>query len=118
MAPKQSIPSDYLAILEEFPEVQKVNFMEKPLHGVVHTINTGNHKPCKAKPRPLLAGTKKAIESKKTWFKLVELGVIEKVKKGSVADNVGHLLPGKINSQFGPGDHGLRDEYFDSHCRR
>ena len=38
--------------------------------------------------------------------------VIEKVKKGSVADNVGHLLPGKINTQFGPGDHWLRDEYF------
>ena len=54
--------------------------MEKPLHGVVHTIETGNHKPCKARPRPLLKGTKKEIEARKTWFKLEELGVVERVK--------------------------------------
>ena len=49
---------------------------------MIHEICTGNNKPCKARPRPLLAGTQKAEEVKKTWFKLEEMGVIERVKAG------------------------------------
>ena len=76
------IPSQYMAIVEKYPTLQKVNFIDKPLHGVTHTINTGNHKPCKATVRPLMPNTPKARAAEKAWKQLEDIGVIEKVKAG------------------------------------
>ena len=75
------MPPDYQALIDKFPEILKVNFLEKPKHDV-HEIVTNNAKPCKAKPRPILSGTKKAVESKKTWLELERLGVISRAKAG------------------------------------
>ena len=74
------ILSEYQNLVNKYPKVLEINFCKKLQHSVVHTISTGNNTPCKARPRPLLAGTKKAVESKKTWFKLEELGVVRRVR--------------------------------------
>ena len=66
----------YYVILSFVIGDDEINFCKKLQHSVVHTISTGNNTPCKARPRPLLAGTKKVVESKKTWFNLEELGVV------------------------------------------
>ena len=79
-APAYQVPAEYKALIEQYPKLLEVNFLKKPPHGIVHHISTGSHRPCKAKPRPLLPGTKKATDAKRDWFKLEELGVIERAK--------------------------------------
>ena len=78
--PKQPIPSQYKAIVDKYPEVLKVNFLEKPRHGVVHVIDTGQNRPCKATVRHLMPNTPKTIAAQKAMKDLEEIGVIAKVK--------------------------------------
>ena len=48
-------------------------------HGVTHKIPTGNASPVKAKMRPLMPNSIKAIKGKEAWDNMVKLGVVEKV---------------------------------------
>ena len=36
------IPPDYKAIIDQFPKLLEVNFQKTPVHGIVHTIETGS----------------------------------------------------------------------------
>ena len=76
------IPPEYQKILDNYPEILKVNFHKIPKHNIIHTIDTGDSKPCKAKPRPVLPGTPKYIAGEKPWKELEELGIIQKVGAG------------------------------------
>ena len=80
--PKQVIPQAYQQLLDSHPDILKVNFLDKPKHGIIHDIPTGTNKPCRASVRPIAHGTQKAKESEATWKELERLGVIEKVKAG------------------------------------
>ena len=65
-------------------------------HGVTHTINIEpGAKPCKAKVRPLLANSEKAIKGKEAWDQMARLGVIERVKATDNTDwtSALHLVP-------------------------
>ena len=78
----EKIPAKYQAIVDKYPELQKENFQDggkTTKHGVVHSINTGNSRPCTAKVRPLMAGSPKATKGKENWFELEKLGIIERV---------------------------------------
>ena len=74
-----------MKLLEKYPEVLKPNFKEiNPKLKVEHTIDTRQDaKPCKAKTRPLLPGSKKAVEGQKSWQELVDLGIVQKVDPGT-----------------------------------
>ena len=57
-----SIPQQYLNLILKYKAVLKCDFSNKqPKHGVFHTIDTGNNTPCRAKVRPIMPGTPKAI---------------------------------------------------------
>ena len=61
-APKPTtIPSKYQALLDKFKGVLECIFDRAPKHNISHKIETGDNAPCKAKPRPLLEGSPKAI---------------------------------------------------------
>ena len=93
--PKQPFPTLYQNLLNKFPDIQTCDFVKQPAHGVVHTINTGNNRPCKARPRPLMPGTPKAILGEKSWRKLETLGIIEKVdpSETNIWTSALHLVP-------------------------
>ena len=62
------IPSQYQRILDKYPNLTKFNFRKKiPAHNVVHVIETNDSKPCKAKLRPIMHGTPKAIKGEQSW---------------------------------------------------
>ena len=48
-------------------------------HNVTHRIPTGNSSPVKAKLRPLLPGSDKAVKGKEAWDQMEKLGVVERV---------------------------------------
>ena len=73
------IPTAYQKILDEFPTIAKVDFTVQPAHNIVHDIDTGNNKPCKAKARPLMPNAPKTIKGHKAWQDLISLGIIEAV---------------------------------------
>ena len=75
--PKTTVPSQYQKIIDKYPGILEVKVLKKPLHGVVHSIDTKDHPPCKAGVRPLMANTKRAKEVKQTWDELERLGVVE-----------------------------------------
>ena len=79
---KDPIPEPYQRLLAEFPNIDKPDFKTNPAHGIIHTIKTGNHPPCKAKLRRLLPGSPKEQLGKKRWLELEKLGVIERIKAG------------------------------------
>ena len=78
----QPIPAVYKNLLEKHSAIQKVNFTTNPKHGVVHTIDTGDNHPCKAKLRPILADSPKFKDGRKSWAELEKLGIVEKIKAG------------------------------------
>ena len=68
-------------IINKYPNLTKFHFDKKvPAHNVIHTIETGAAKPVKAKLRPIMKGTEKAIKGKKSWDELVALGIVERVR--------------------------------------
>ena len=77
---KVPIPAEYMSIINNYPDILKVNFTTVPKHNVIHEIPTGNNKPCRAKVRPLMPNTPKYVQGKKAWQELEKLGIIEKVK--------------------------------------
>ena len=71
---------EYKKLLDDHPNLLKPTFRaDQPKHGVVHHIDTGQSKPCKAKVRPLMAGSPKAVEGERQWRELERLGIIEPV---------------------------------------
>ena len=80
--PATKIPHPYQAIIDDHPTILTVDFKIQPKHGVVHDIDTGENKPCRAKPRPLLPNSPKFLAGKQSWLELQKLGIVEKVKPG------------------------------------
>ena len=80
--PKKVIPPAYKEIVDQYPGVLKVNFIDTPLHGVKHDIKTGSNRPCKATVRKMVPGSEKAIKTEKAWKQLERIGVVEKVPAG------------------------------------
>ena len=74
-----TIPSAYAKLLADYPDIDTVDFTVKPQHNVVHTIDTGQNKPCKAKARPIMPNSPRAIQGEKAWRELEKLGIIAKV---------------------------------------
>ena len=70
-------------------------FLDKPLHGIIHVIDTGTNAPCRAKPRPLMPGTKKDILGRERVLELEKLGVIERIKPNEPVtwSSALHLVP-------------------------
>ena len=76
--PQCQIPSAYAKILAEYPNITKVDFTKPPAHGIIHEIDTSNHKPCKARVRPVMPGSPKAVQGEKAWREMDRLGIIRK----------------------------------------
>ena len=69
-----------MEMVNRHKQILKPNFKEaKTKHNIEHAIKTSGP-PCKAKVRPILPGSQKAIEGFKAWKELVDLGIVEKVK--------------------------------------
>ena len=77
----ESVPEGpYKELIERFPDLLKPNFKtENPKNKISHRIRTGDHPPCRAKPRPMLPGSPKAVEGKKAFQQLIDLGIVEPV---------------------------------------
>ena len=74
-------------MIKKHPQLLNPSFSKsKPVHNVYHRIDTADHSPCKAKRRPILANSAKAEMGKKAWDKMIEDGVIEKVKPDTNTD--------------------------------
>ena len=89
-------PEAYLKIVEKYPSVLQSDFkISKPRHGVFHTIDTGNNRPCKAKVRPLLPGSPKERKGKEAWTNLEKLGIIKRVnpREPNLWTSALHLAP-------------------------
>ena len=73
---------EYANLLRRFPKLLSPSFSkEEPVHGVYHRIDTDPDKPpCKAKRRPIPLNSTKAAAGKAAWDKMIEEGVIERVK--------------------------------------
>ena len=92
----EPIPAKYQALVDKFPELQKFDFRKMDVkHGVTHNIDTGSSAPCRAKVRPLLPGSPKAIQGEKNWKELEELGIVEKCdpQKCNFWTSALHLVP-------------------------
>ena len=80
-------PKEYADLIREYPNLLSPTFKKgEPTHGVYHYIDTADHKPTKAKRRPLIADAEKARKGKEAWDKMIADGVIEMVKPGQKTD--------------------------------
>ena len=89
------IQPKYQRLLDKFKDIQEPNFNDlSTKHGVTHKIPT-NGPPFKAKLRPLMPNSEKAIKGKEAWMEMVRLGVVEKVKPNDSTEWVSplHLTP-------------------------
>ena len=74
------IGAQYQELINKYPDLTKYDFTTKEAkHGVTHHIDTGNNSPCQSKVRPIIPGSPKAIQGKKNWDELEELGIVERV---------------------------------------
>ena len=90
------IPTEFKALLDEYPDIQKLDFhADTPKHGVTHNIDTGNNPPCTAKLRPLLPNSPKALKGEANWRELEKLGIIERVdpQECNTWTSALHLVP-------------------------
>ena len=89
------VPTPYQKLIDKYPDILECRFLDQPLHGVIHHIETKDHPPCTAKVRPLLKGSPKETIGKKNWLELERLGVIEKIKPGEATpwSSALHLAP-------------------------
>ena len=74
------IPQAYRSLLAKYPGVLECKFLDNPKHNIIHEIDTADHRPCRAKPRPIMPGTLKATVGKDRWLELEQKGVTEKIK--------------------------------------
>ena len=81
------IPAKYRKLIDQFPGILEPSFKDlSTKHGVMHKINTGSAPPSKAKVRPLLANSEKAIKGKEAWDQMVKLGVVERIDPKANSD--------------------------------
>ena len=74
------VPEAYGNLLQKFPDITSYDFTTaKAKHGVMHHIDTGDSLPCRAKARPIMPGSPKAIQGEKAWNELDKLGIVERV---------------------------------------
>ena len=99
-ASKQTKPQDpppqYKKLLQKHKGILSCDFKAKAVkHGIVHKLATGNNPPCRAKVRPLMPGSPKAIEGERAWRELETLGVIVPVDPRETNDwtSALHLAP-------------------------
>ena len=59
----------YIEMIKAHPALLDTSSFKasKPVHGVWHRIDTGDHPPCKAKRRPIIANAEKAEKGRKVW---------------------------------------------------
>ena len=75
------IEKKYADLIRRYPHLLKPSFKDSSTkHGVLHTIDTGQNRPTKAKVKKLMAGSPKEVRGKKAWMELLDLGVIERGK--------------------------------------
>ena len=94
--PETKIPPKYQKLINQFPGILEPSFKDlSTKHGVTHKINTGSNPPSKAKVRPLLANSEKAIKGKEAWDTMVKLGVVERIDPKANSDwgSSLHLVP-------------------------
>ena len=73
----------YIKMLDKYPDILKPNFKQaKTKHGIEHKILTSGP-PCKARTRPLMPGSPKAVQGREAWMELVDLGIVQKVPPGT-----------------------------------
>ena len=88
------VPQKYQALLDKYPRVQQVTFNKHPRHNVTHSIDTADHPPCMAKPRPIMPGTHKYEEGKKTILEMEKMEIVERIGPGEpmLWSNALHLV--------------------------
>ena len=99
----------YKKLLEKYPGVLKCKFLEKPLHNIIHDIDTADNEPCRAKVRALMPGTVKEVKGHQKWLELEKQGVIVKIKPDEPVtwSSALHLVPKdgddiRVTSDFRP----------------
>lgn len=96
------IQPKYKRLIEKYPKILEPSFNDlSTKHGVSHRIDLKpGSKPCKAKLRPLMADSEKAIKGKQAWDQMIKLGVVEKVKANSPVPYSSplHLVPKPDNT--------------------
>ena len=93
---KSEIPSEYQALLEKYQKLLKTEFTATSKgKKVIHYIDTGHHKPCSAKLRPLMEGSPKEVKGKEAFMELVDFGIVEPVdiSKPTLWTSALHLQP-------------------------
>ena len=93
---KEKIQPKYLKLIDQFPGILTPSFKDlSTKHGVTHKIQTGSAPPSKARVRPLLANSEKAIKGKEAWDTMVKLGVVERIEPNANSDwgSSLHLVP-------------------------
>ena len=103
------VPTAYKKLLEKYPGVLKCKFLEKPLHNIIHDIDTADNEPCRAKVRALMPGTVKEVKGHQKWLELEKQGVIVKIKPDEPVtwSSALHLVPKdgddiRVTSDFRP----------------
>ena len=94
----------YKELIKKFPDLIKLSFSsEEPKNGVIHRIDVGDNKPCRAKVRRYPPGSPKAVEGEKAIKELEKLGIIERVDKSAPNTFTSplHLVP-KPNGSLRP----------------
>ena len=89
-----------------------INFHEVPRHNIVHTIDTGQNAPCRAKPRALMPGSPKYESGRKATLELEKLGVLKRIGPAETTQwsSALHLVTKADGSQRVVGDYrGLND---------
>ena len=94
---ESKIQPKYQKLLAEFPEILEPSFNElSTKHGVTHKIQVNPEMPpCRAKVRPLMPNSEKAVKGKEAWEVMEKLGVVEKIKPNAKTEfsSALHLVP-------------------------
>ena len=94
----------YRELLRKYPDLLVRTFKaETSKNNILHSIDTGTEKPCRAQVRRLLPGSERAIKGHQAWRQLERLGIVEKVDpaKPNTWSSALHFAP-KPNGEIRP----------------